>query len=248
MTMGNAGMDATAREKETARENAEFDEYADDYEAALQKGLSLSGESKDFFAEGRVRWLQKQLQKHGQTPKTVLDFGCGTGSSTPFLLEFLGLEKVLGVDPSSASLEEARRTYDPQTAMFATPEQYVPSGEMDLAFCNGVFHHIPLSERAGAVQYVWDALKPGGLFAFWENNPWNPGTRYIMSRIPFDRDAITITPPEARNLLKTDGFTILKTDFLFIFPKSLGFLRGLEPPLSGVPLGAQYLVLAQKPM
>ena len=41
-----------------------------------------------------------------------------------------------------------------------------------------------------------DALRPGGLFAFWENNPWNPGTRLVMSRIPFDRDAITLSALE----------------------------------------------------
>ncbi len=118
---------------------------------------------------------------------------------------------------------------------------------MDMAFCNGVFHHIPLAERADAVASVFQALRPGGLFAFWENNPWNPGTRYVMSRIPFDRNAITLPPPEARRLLRSGGFHVLRSDFLFYFPRALAALRIMEPVLRKLPLGAQYLVLCRKP-
>ena len=41
-------------------------------------------------------------------------------------------------------------------------------------------------------------------------------------------------------------FRVLSTDFLFIFPRALGFLRGVERPLAALPLGAQYLMLAQR--
>ena len=79
-------------------------------------------------------------------------------------------------------------------------------------------------ERAGAIDYIYRALRPGGLMAFWENNPWNPGTRYVMSRIPFDRDAITLSAREAQGLIRTGGLDVLRTDFLFIFPKGTGLL------------------------
>jgi hypothetical protein len=68
-----------------------------------------------------------------------------------------------------------------------------------------------------------------------------------MSRIPFDRDAITLAPPETRHLLKEGGFEILRTDFLFIFPRMLKPLRALEPLVSRLPFGAQYQVLCRKP-
>ncbi len=80
----------------------------------------------------------------------------------------------------------------------------------------------------------------------WENNPWNPGTRYVMSRIPFDRDAVTLTPREARALVRANGFDIVDTTFLFIFPRALRWLRALEPPLARLPFGAQYQVLCRK--
>jgi hypothetical protein len=128
----------------------------------------------------------------------------------------------------------------------ALRSDYEPRGQVDVAFCNGVFHHIPPSERPDALDYVSKSLRLGGFFAFWENNPWNPGTRLVMSRIPFDRDAITISPPEARRLVGDAGFDIVRTDHLFFFPRMLRWLRPLESRLTTVPVGAQYLVLARK--
>jgi len=118
---------------------------------------------------------------------------------------------------------------------------------VDLAFCNGVFHHIPIHQRDDSLRRVFAALRPGGLLAFWENNPWNPGTRYVMSRVPFDRDAIVISPPQARRILRHAGFEVLRTDFLFFFPAILRRLRGLERHLVKLPLGGQYQVLCRKP-
>ncbi len=115
-----------------------------------------------------------------------------------------------------------------------------------MVYCNGVFHHIPPAQRAQTVNYIWHSLRPGGLFALWENNPWNPGTRYVMSKIPFDHDAITLVPPEARDLLRQGGFEIIRTDFLFLFPKPLKSLRWIEPWLRAMPLGGQYQVLCRK--
>ena len=154
---------------------------------------------------------------------------------------------MLGLDVSQGLIEVARQQHGSEHTRFLALREFTPSAQMDAAFCNGVFHHIPLAERAGAVSFINRALRPGGLFAFWENNPWNPGARLVMRRIPFDRDAITLTPPGARRLLRDNGFIILGTDFQFIFPNLLGFLRPLERTLARLPLGAQYQVLCRKP-
>jgi SAM-dependent methyltransferase len=127
-------------------------------------------------------------------------------------------------------------------------EEYKPSEGVDLAYCNGVFHHIAPAEREQAARYIFDRLRPGGVFGFWENNPWNLGARWVMSRCAFDRDAVLLTPPAAASLLRAVGFEMVCTNYLFIFPKCLSFLRFLEPGLSGIPLGAQYLVLGRKPV
>jgi SAM-dependent methyltransferase len=141
----------------------------------------------------------------------------------------------------------ARREHGMRGASFHLIAEYEPAEEFDLAYTSGVFHHIPVEERARSVAYVLRALRPGGVFAFWENNPWNPGTRYTMSRNEFDADARMLSAPGARRLLAAGGFEILRSDSLFYFPRQLAFLRGLEPYLAPLPLGGQYLVLCRKP-
>lgn len=227
--------------------NAEFDEYAAEYDRALQRGLRVSGEDKNFFARGRIAWLARCLSKSGDRPQAIMDFGCGTGSATPYLFELLDAATVTGVDISQRSLEAARRVFGSDRSMFLLFTEHEPRQAIDLAFSNGVFHHIPPDDRAQAIDYVYRSLRRGGLFAFWENNPWNPGTRLVMSRVPFDRDAITLSSIEAKQLLRRGGFEILRTDFLFIFPRALKWLRVLEPAVSRLPLGAQYQIICRKP-
>jgi SAM-dependent methyltransferase len=225
---------------------AEFDAYVTGYHTALDKGLSLSGEDSAFFAKGRVDWLQHRLGELGHTATTVLDYGCGTGSTIPLLLGLPGVERVIGTDASAALLETAARDHHGDRVSF-NPLSTPLTDLVDLAYCNGVFHHIAPAHRADAVAFVVRAMRPGGLFAFWENNPWNPGTRLIMRRIPFDKDAVMLTPAAARRLLIDGGLEPVSTDFRFYFPAPLRRLRPLEPHLRRLPLGAQYLVLARKP-
>jgi SAM-dependent methyltransferase len=237
----------TRRSGTAAPDAPEFDAYAARYDEALAAGLSVTGEDKDYYARGRMKWLAGRLRALGTAaPGTVLDFGCGLGGSTPLFLEMLGAKQVVGVDVSEGLLDRAREAFasEPRARFHAIASHEAP-GSADLAFVNGVFHHIPVADRAEALRYVRRTLRPGGLFAFWENNPWNPGTRYIMSRVSFDENAITITPPEARGLLRAAGFEVVETDFLFIFPRALRWLRPLERLVARLPLGGQYLVLCR---
>lgn len=225
---------------------ADFDEFSADYDVALAHGLSVSGEGKDYFARGRVAWVAKCLRQMQKRPRSVMDFGCGIGTAVPFIHDIVAPEVIFGVDVSLKSLEVARQGMKSEGVRFLLFSEYQPEGEIDLIFCNGVFHHIPVGDRATKINYIYDSLRPGGLLAFWENNPWNPGTRYVMSRIPFDRDAVTLTPPEARRMLSVGGFEVLRTDFLFIFPRMFRWLRGLEALVSRLPFGAQYQILCRK--
>lgn len=230
----------------TAMRPAEFDAYAANYDAELNKGLRISGESKEYFAEGRMRRLRSRLEELGARVRHALDFGCGTGSATPWFFSILEIGSLHGVDPSESSLEEARREWRDHAVTFSTSTAG-HEGTCDLAFCNGVFHHIPRADRPAAFAAVLDSLKPGAPFAFWENNPWNPLTRLAMRLVPFDADAILVWPHEARRLLRENGFEVLRTDYAFFFPKFLAPLRFLEPSLRWLPLGGQYLVLCRKP-
>jgi SAM-dependent methyltransferase len=228
------------------RQAAAFDACATNYDAALNRGISVSGESKEYFIRRRVEWLSSRLRQHGGRPGHVLDYGCGTGASAAELLEHLSAASVTGVDVSSESIDVARSSHARGSVQFHALQEWRPAGDYDLAYCNGVFHHIEPALRAGALASINRALRTGGYFAFWENNPWNPGTRLVMHRIAFDRDAKTLSAPAARKLLAGAGFDIICTDFLFVFPRALAALRPLEARLARLPAGAQYMVLCRK--
>ena len=226
----------------------EFDRYAADYDAALERGLSISGEGKDYFARERLLHLARCLERLGFRPGRALDFGCGIGSTAPILLEvFPELRQLIGIDVSAQSLDVARRRHGGSRVEFRLMSEHAPRADLDLAYCNGVFHHVVPERRAGYLREIHDGLRPGGLFALFENNPWNPGARYVMWRIPFDRDAIPLSPPDARRLVRAAGFEPVRTDFLFLFPRALRWLRPLERLARKLPIGAQYLVLGRKP-
>ena len=228
-------------------ETAAFDACASTYDAALNRGISISGESKEYFVRRRIEWLSFRLRQHGYRPRRVLDYGCGTGGSARALREQLAPASVAGVDVSSESIAIARSQYAASDVRFSTLDEWQPAGQYDLVYCNGVFHHIEPALRGRALASISRTLSPGGYFAFWENNPWNPGTRLVMRRIAFDRDAKTLSAPNARRLLEGAGFEIISTDFLFVFPRPLAALRPLESMLTRVPAGAQYMVLCRRP-
>lgn len=224
---------------------AEFDRFAQSYDQDLAKSLAVTGESRDFYALRRVDWTAECCEKLQYRVRTILDYGCGDGTNAPMLAAKFQAERVLGVDVSAASIDVARKSKISPDLEFLYASEWVPDGTIDLVFTNGVFHHIPPVERPACLAAIRRALRPRSLFAFWENNPWNPGTKYVMSQCAFDENAITITPSEARKLLSRAGFRVLRQDSLFYFPRALRFLRPAERWLRGLPLGGQYLVLCQ---
>jgi trans-aconitate methyltransferase len=224
---------------------AEFDSFAKSYEQDLAKSLAITGESREFYAQRRIEWTAQCLARIEFGTRRILDYGCGDGANVPMLAARFKAEWVVGVDISTASIAVARQSYCQSGLSFLSINEWAPDGTMDLVFTNGVFHHIAPAERRECLAAVRRALRPGGLFAFWENNPWNPGTRYVMSNCAFDENAITISPRAARQLLLEAGFEILRTDSLFYFPRQLHFLRPIERWLHGLPLGGQYIVLCQ---
>lgn len=226
-------------------EPAEFDQFAGKYEETMERSCAVSGESPDFYAAARMRWCLRRLRPYLPRP-TALDYGCGTGGSIGYFLDILGCRSVVGIDPSSESLRVAESRYPGRDIRLSTPEHFRPAGDVSLAFCNGVFHHILPNERGDALKFIRESMSDDGIFAFWENNPWNPVVVYGMSLNEFDQNAQTISPWHARQMLKQAGFQVLFTDFCFFFPHLARSLRGAEPWLRWVPLGAQYLIVSRK--
>lgn len=216
------------------------------YEEMLMRGVRLSGEKQEYFIIGRVRDLKAQLPP-GTRVGTILDFGCGIGKTTRAISREFPEAQVVGTDLAENALAYAAGQYSSPKISFCPLRDLSGFSQFDLCHTSGVFHHIQPGRRVEAIRLIHDLLVPGGHLALFENNPWNPGARMVMSRIPFDRDAQPLSPLEARRLLKEGGFRAIKpARSLFYFPRALGFLRFAEPWLAGIPLGAQYYLLATK--
>ncbi len=235
MTTATATVTATA-----------FDAYVETYEEACAQGLRLAGEERDYFARLRVQHTARRCPDAARV-RSVVDFGCGLGHSVPHLADEFPGASIVGLDEAAKAIDAARQRYGSDKASFFTTAAAPADLGAELVYCNGVFHHVDLAARVAVAEQVRRLLLPGGIFALWENNPWNPGTRLVMSRIPFDRDAVPLSCWEAQTLLRRAGFRVLDTRYYFWFPAPLRMLRGLEPYLEHMPFGAQYCVWGQKP-
>lgn len=222
-------------------------DLSEEYDSMLNQGLALSGESKMYFIDGRLKDIRAQL-KNEPPMRRILDFGCGIGDATAALLRYFPeAEEIVGTDLSGEALEFARKKHPSEKLKFIHLNELNHSGHFDLCYVNGVFHHIEPENRPEAVNKILQSLRAGGLLALCENNPLNPGTQIIMSRIPFDRAAQKITWYNCKKMIRDAGFSkVLQTRFLFYFPRALSFLRPLEAWLVHLPLGGQYYVLARK--
>ena len=49
----------------------QFDEYAENYDAALNQGLAVTGEGKDYFAAARIEWVARCLGDLGEKARRV---------------------------------------------------------------------------------------------------------------------------------------------------------------------------------
>jgi SAM-dependent methyltransferase len=219
---------------------------AKDYDKMLLMGINLSGENKHFFIQGRLQDLYRQLPVNFY-PSRILDFGCGIGDTTKFLAQLFPNADIIGFDTSDEAIAHAKQTCGSARISFYNLSDFTRIEAIDLCYTNGVFHHIIPEERVCLISRIHQMLKPGGYFALFENNPWNPGTRLVMKRIPFDREARLLSIWKAKRLIQEGGFSILNPPrSLFYFPRSLAWLRWTESFLARFPLGGQYYILAKK--
>lgn len=221
-----------------------FDLHARAYDHDLRRGLRLAGEEPDWFARQRVAIVSEHLLAAGATVETILEFGCGVGNHIPFLRRSFPHSRIVGVDVSDDSLEVAADRYACSNVRFCTPGEFQDEKTVDLVYVNGVFHHIPAAQHADRLRYFRRILKPQGTLAIFDNNPFSLPARWVMKRIPFDKDAVMVNPYRFSKLMAACGFYPARRRFFFIFPHLLRFLRPAERLLALLPLGAQYVLLS----
>ena len=216
----------------------EFDQYARQYDRLLRDSIPESLSENDYFAEYKIALTAARLAP--RKPTRVLDFGCGPGRSLPYLEKYFPEAKLFGYDPSPASLEvAAKRAPD---GIFFSNWREIGEARFDVIVASNVFHHIPVEQRSNALVQCRQVLAQSGEIFLFEHNPYNPLTRWIFDRCPFDADAEMLNMKTALTLARKAGFQSEQHGYTLFFPKQLSFLRRFEPWLKRLPIGAQYYV------
>lgn len=236
--MSNASPSSADKNAQQIRVN--FDDYAHSYNELIAKQLNFFSDDESYFAAYKIEVMRRALQCE---PQVILEFGCGIGRNLRYLVEAFPKAEITACDISEQSLVIARK--DNPSVKVVSTEQAL-STRYDLIFVAGVFHHVPLAERAEVMQMLARALSPEGRLFVFEHNPYNPVTRRIVARCPFDEDAVLLKPQELNQLTQAAGLVTRDVQYVLFFPSWLKSLRPLERKLTWLPLGGQYVFVASK--
>lgn len=231
----------------TSTEAPDFDRMSDDYERLLSDPWRERFASEHaFFIRQKCRVLLDELsRKLGSTgrPLRVLDAGCGHGTAFQFLCP---PHRVIGSDVSVPMLRVAV-SKGPVVAQEAMALPFA-AGTFDAVFAFCVYHHIEPAERVRHLRELARVVRPGGVVAVFEHNPFNPVTRIVFNRAPVDRGCEMIRPSALRRLFAEAGLVDVSVGYLLFMPEPVAALIGfVENALRWLPLGGQYFLSATVP-
>lgn len=222
------------------QQTAEFDQWAGGYHDLHKQSVAASGEDPEYFAIYKQRVLERLLGEGFGRP--ILDFGCGIGNLTRLLVRSFPV--VHGYDPSSESTRIAAERAP--GARFYDSVDAIPRDHYGVAVLANVLHHVPPAERPALVRGIVERLAPGGQLVIFEHNPLNPVTRRAVAACPFDDGVVLLWPWEAKRLLREAGLVDVDLDYIVFFPRALARLRGIEPNLGWLPMGAQVCAFGRR--
>lgn len=220
----------------------EFDKYAKEYDTLLSDSMPSGLDEGSYFAEYKIALIAKLMDE--KKINSILDYGCGAGRSMPYLAKYFPRAELFGYDPSPISLKLAAKR-SASTTYFSKWSD-IKNYSFDLIIVANVFHHIIPSERLKTLIQCREVLVSKGSMFIFEHNPYNPATRWIFERCPFDVDAEMLSMQEAKNLVKLAGMRLDNHAYTLFFPRPLAFLRPFERFLKHFALGAQYYVQIRK--
>ena len=236
---------------------SEFDNFAASYRDDLDHPIrnALGGED-DIFLKIKAEWFLHHLRGRplpylpAAEDMRLLDYGCGTGGFLRSLqmLNFAG--EIEGCDVSEKMLAEAARLWTADTPLrlhrISAGHTEFADSSYDIIVAVCVFHHIPPSRRMKVYEEIHRTLKTGGRFFIFEHNPFNPLTQWIVRQTPMDKNAVLLSKKSVLQAVAAAGFKPVAAAYFLFFPPRIMLLRKLEPLLAWLPLGGQYVVVAEK--
>jgi len=221
---------------------SEFDTVAANYQELVDHNVRVTGESLDYFAAYKAEYVARKVAP--RAGGKLLDYGCGVGLLSKHLKNRLGEMRIDGFDVSKDSIIRVDEGLHRQ-GTFSTDLNELGHDYDVIVLCN-VLHHVKPADRREVIREAASRLADGGKLVIFEHNPINPLTRSAVSQCSFDEDAILLPSRETRAYFQRGELRLLCREYIVFFPRWLQWFRPLEPSLRWCPLGAQYVVVANR--
>jgi len=178
------------------------------------------------FADARTLPAIDLLSRIEQeTPRSVVDLGCGPGNSTGLLKRRWPEASVTGLDSSANLLDAARRDYPGITFVAGDITTWTADEPCDIVFANASLQWVGDHERL--IPHLFDQVAPGGVFAVQMPRNHDFATHALMRQVAAEgewrdrltgaRDPSPVKPPEFYyDLLapRSASFRIWETNYL----------------------------------
>lgn len=118
--------------------------------------LATEGVSEEHIAvEQRLKFLLTELD----TPKDVLDVGCGRGRLASKLAEWLPKTAYHGLDLGTEQIKVTRKARPDGTLWQARVQDFDPKRRWDLVLCSEVLMHVPPDDMPGVATMLKRAAR-----------------------------------------------------------------------------------------
>lgn len=217
-----------------------FDDYSTSYNYELGNNLNripLQGDIS-FFAMHKIEILAGNFSK--DESYNILDFGCGIGRNIQYLFDYFPKSNVYGTDISLECLNYARKMY-PSAYFFIADN--IPDVKFDIILVADVLHHVNDSEINGLIDKISSLRSANSSIVVFEQNPYNPITRYLVKTCPFDKNARLLTLTKTQKIFFSHGLKMINSGYCFFFPSSCKKLYSIENKISRIPMGGKYYAI-----
>ena len=167
---------------------------------------------QDAIIRERDEAIVDLLTGNGGPPTSLLDVGCGEGTTLSMLRERLAIDRAVGIDLLPERVERARRAWPGIEFQVADAMRLpFPDASFDAVLAMTVFSSVAHADRGALLIEMARVLRPGGRFVWYDMrrpSPSNPDVRpfarsHVRTILPdwtITARPLTVAPPIARRL------------------------------------------------
>lgn len=121
-----------------------------------------------------------------QSPRNIVDLGCGPGNSTAVLASRFPQAHLTGLDSSPDMIEKAKKRLPNTQFTLADLISYTPSEPVDVFFSNATLQWLPSADRINVITRLIDSQRSGGVFALQVPDNLSEPSHEAMRQTVFD--------------------------------------------------------------